>query len=278
MLLRKIGSRYLEINASLRMLSAACGLALLLPMFPAGALAQCHFDPGNPVCIPESNPLAPAPPPKPVVWAALAISDTTLRAGASHGQTSEDSAQRTALDNCRRQGALDCKLLTARSSACIALAISVPDRAYGFSPGASRVQAASSALEQCRSYGGKNCTLVVSPCASDDPHWSSPLPLPTGTVTTSVDAAIIGTWALTINPGRWVWEIGPHGTYEFHSEAPDAATSHSGTFTASDGHWTLQATNGWSDGGTYSFEAPGIFVATGRLGTGTWRRVDEEVN
>jgi hypothetical protein len=138
-----------------------------------------------------------------IQWSALAISDTTLRAGASHGQASEDAAQQTALDNCHRQGAMDCKVITAASSACLALAVSVSDRDHGFSPGSDRVQAASNALRQCRNYGGKSCTLVVSPCPSDDPRWSSPLPLPWGAAATKVDAATTGTWALTINPGRW---------------------------------------------------------------------------
>lgn len=81
-----------------------------------------------------------------------------------------------------------------------------------------------------------------------------------------------------MNPGRWVWEIGPHGTYEFHSEAPDGAASHAGTFSAKDGRWSLQATSGYTDGGAYNFQSPGNLVATGRLGTGMWHRIGGIVN
>ncbi len=52
----------------------------------------------------------------------------------------------------------------------------------------------------------------------------------------------------------------------------DNGQSHAGTFTAADGHWSLQATNGWHDEGTYTFQSPDVWVVTGKLGTGTWRR------
>ncbi len=87
-----------------------------------------------------------------------------------------------------------------------------------------------------------------------------------------IDGDITGTWEIPVNGGRWVWEIDPDGTYRFHSEASDGAPSHSGTFSASGGHWSLQATNGYSDGGSYTVQAPDSLVITGRLGTGTWHR------
>jgi hypothetical protein len=71
-----------------------------------------------------------------------------------------------------------------------------------------------------------------------------------------------------------VWEITSNGIYEFHSEAPDGAPSHAGTFSANDGHWSLHSTDGYTDAGTYKFVPPGSWVATGRLGTGTWRRIN----
>jgi hypothetical protein len=46
-----------------------------------------------------------------------------------------------------------------------------------------------------------------------------------------IDPRIVGTWVLNINPGRWVWEIGAHGTYEFRSEASDFAPTHAGLIT-----------------------------------------------
>src|ERR1700689_129955 len=109
-------------------------------------------------------------------WAALAISPTTLRAGASHGENSVAGAQQTALANCRRQGALDCKVLQWVRNECQALAISYAGGRYGWSDGSNRTAAAARAMAQCKSTGGKSCTVVTAPCAGDDARWSSPLP------------------------------------------------------------------------------------------------------
>jgi hypothetical protein len=93
----------------------------------------------------------------------------------------------------------------------------------------------------CADYGA---------CAADDARWSSPLPLSAGEKAASVDPRAVGTWELSINPGVWVWTIGPSGTYEFHSEAGDSAPSHAGTISASGGKWSVHALNfSWNDGG-----------------------------
>ena len=86
----------------------------------------------------------------------------------------------------------------------------------------------------------------------------------------SVDPKVVGVWELPINGGRWVWTIKPNGTYEFYSEARDGAGPHSGSFSASAGHWSMRATNGYTDAGTYQSNPPGTFLATGRLGTAAW--------
>jgi len=86
------------------------------------------------------------------------------------------------------------------------------------------------------------------------------------------DANTFGTWELSLNGGRWEWEIDPNGTYQFHSEAGDGVAPHAGTFSASDGYWWLQATSGYADGGTYTFQPPGTLITTGHLGTATWQR------
>jgi hypothetical protein len=88
-----------------------------------------------------------------------------------------------------------------------------------------------------------------------------------------LDPHTIGTWELQLVTGRWVWEIDPDGTYRFHSEASDGVAPNSGTFATDGGHWSLHASNGYTDGGTYFFEPPNTLVATGRLGTGQWHRV-----
>jgi hypothetical protein len=52
------------------------------------------------------------------------------------------------------------------------------------------------------------------------------------------------------------------------------AGANAGTFTASQGHFTLHTiSRSWDDAGTYVFQGPDTVVATGKLGTGTWRRM-----
>ena len=203
-------------------------------------------------------------------WGALAISESTMKAGASHGENSEEAAEQTALANCRRNGPTDCKILTQASNRCLSLAMGYPGIHYGYSPGSDRNAAAAGALAQCRSRGGNNCAVVVAPCTLDDRRWSAPLPLPSGSATATVDPNAVGTWEFVKNPGRWIWRITRNGTYEFHSEAGDGAPSHAGSLTAQDGRWTIRALNfPYADGGTYTFQAPGTLVATGKLGTGS---------
>jgi hypothetical protein len=94
--------------------------------------------------------------------------------------------------------------------------------------------------------------------------------------TGGVDPDLVGTWELPIKggPGRWVLEIHRNGTYRFHSEAGDGAVPHAGTFSASQGHWSLTATSGYaySDAGVYLYQAPDIWMAAGHLGGAAWRR------
>ena len=209
-----------------------------------------------------------------VHYAAVAISPTTMTAGASHGQNSQSSAEQTALQNCHRNGATDCQVLTWGANNCVGLALSYSDKAWGFYVGSSRDESAAGALARCQSGHRKNCVTVTVPCASDDVRWSSPLPLPPGEPTATVDPNMVGTWELFLNPGRWIWRVAPNGTYELHSEAMDNTPSNAGTFSASNGHYTLHAiTMSWDDAGTYKVQSPGVVVATGKLGTGTWKRI-----
>jgi hypothetical protein len=196
---------------------------------------------------------------------------------ASHGQASESDATQRALEICRGNGGKDCKTLNWVSNQCLGLSTSAPERRYAQDFDADRARAGEKALMQCRRTGAKSCVLLTVACAGDDPRWSSPLPLPSPQpgAADNVDPRTIGTWDLFINPGRWLWEIDPHGTYEFHSQSMNDPGSHAGTFTARDGQWTLQATNGYADGGTYVFHTPDTMVATRRAGTGIWRRTSE---
>jgi hypothetical protein len=86
-----------------------------------------------------------------------------------------------------------------------------------------------------------------------------------------VDPNIVGTWELPQKGGTWVLEIHRDGTYRFHSEAGDGVAPNAGTFSANNGRWSLSATNGYADGGTYLFQSPDTWIATGKLGTAAWR-------
>jgi hypothetical protein len=209
-------------------------------------------------------------------FAAVAISASTLSMGSSHGQNSQSAAEGQALQVFRSNGGKNCVIAYwSRNDYCVALASTarVPG-AFGAALAANRSGAASSAVAQCTSRGGKECVVRVTACGNDDVRWPSPLPLPPGNQPHSVDPNIVGMWSHLINPGDWVLEIGPNGTYTFHSEAADGLPPTIGTFTASNGRYIMHSTNvQWDDVGTYSYQAPRTLVMTGKLGTGTWQRI-----
>lgn len=257
-------------------------LALVIQLLVASSHAQegiptpgmenaCVMNLGYLACMGGGAPGAAASPIS--YWAAIAISPLTLTAGGAHGRDSADEAEQVALLNCRRNNAQDCKVLTGGANQCVALAISYSDKWYAYDAGVNRVSAATNALTRCRNVGGKQCVLIVAPCGDDDVRWSSPLPLPIGVTGGKVDAALVGTWIMDRNPGQWVWRVAANGTYEFHSEAADNTPSNNGTLTADGGHYTLHAVSlAWDDVGSYIVQSPDVVVATGKLGTGTWKR------
>jgi len=89
-----------------------------------------------------------------------------------------------------------------------------------------------------------------------------------------VDPETIGIWELPRLGGRWLWNIRADGTFSFQSEAADWLGSQGGTFSASDGHWTLRATSGYTDGGTYTLQSSDTLIAVGRHGMAVWHRAD----
>jgi hypothetical protein len=104
---------------------------------------------------------------------------------------------------------------------------------------------------------------AMRPCTAAQRQPSKPV---------GVDPDTVGTWELSLKGGLWVWQIRRDGTYTFHSEAGDGAPPHAGAFSASNGHWSLKATNGYADSGTYLFQRPDTLVAVGKLGTAAWRK------
>ena|ERR1700681_378985 len=104
---------------------------------------------------------------------------------------------------------------------------------------------------------------AMRPCTSAQGQPSKPV---------GVDPNIVGTWELELQGGLWVLAIHRDGTYKFHSEARDGAPSHAGSFFARNGHWSLTATTGYTDSGTYLLQGSDTWIATGHLGTAAWRR------
>jgi hypothetical protein len=209
-------------------------------------------------------------------WAAVAVSPSTLESSQSHGTTTQTDVERGALQACQARGDKDCKLIHTVMNSCAALAVPatlIPNY-YGYGNGATREAAAAQALADCAKGGAFGCNVREAPCSSDDPRWGSPLPLPPGGTPGSVDPALVGLWKLYINSGIWVMQISANGTYTVHTEAADNAPSNDGTFTTSNGHYTMHAINMQSDDqGTYTVPSSGVMVASGKLGTGTWYRI-----
>jgi hypothetical protein len=208
-------------------------------------------------------------------YAAIAVSPSTMWSSAEKGTTTEASVDSGALQICQEKGAKDCKVFSAVNG-CVALATAptpVPNQ-FGLSTAPTRDGAAANAVAACTKMGGINCVVSLSPCGSDDVRFASPLPLPPGGKPGSVDPGLVGLWGLNVSSGIWVWQISVNGTYTFHSEAPDNTLPHAGTFTASNGKYTLRAlTTSWDDQGTYTMQGSTAVSMTGKLGTGTWTRI-----
>jgi hypothetical protein len=211
-------------------------------------------------------------------YAAVAVSPSTDWAGAEKGTTSQASVENGALQYCENNGARDCRVLSAVNG-CVALAEAatpVPNQ-FGLASAPTRDGAAANAVSACTKMGGITCVANLAPCGSDDVRFPSPLPLPPGGKPGSVDPALVGLWGLNVPSGIWVWQISANGTYTFHSEAPDNTLPHAGTFTASNGKYTLHSlVSPWNDVGTYTMQGTTAVSMTGKLGTGMWERITRD--
>jgi hypothetical protein len=205
-------------------------------------------------------------------FAGLALGGAA-KVGVATGQASADAARNLALSKCAASNANEACVVSKSTTGCIGLA-GPPggDVTAWDDPKATRVDAWSQALKAC---GAAGCRVEMTACAGDDPRTAPPFPLPPNVIGGRVDPAAVGTWEFPMNPGRWVWEIAANGTYEFHTEAPDGAPSHAGTFVANGGTWTLLSIAGYvdTDGGTYLMQGPDTMVMTGKFGTGSWHRI-----
>lgn len=114
----------------------------------------------------------PAPPPKPDVWGALAVSPSTLLSGDSWNYNSEATASNRALAECRASSrAGDCKVVVTVADVCVALASSKATNIYavGGPTGAANF-AENNALLKCQRAGGGACAITASFCADGIHH------------------------------------------------------------------------------------------------------------
>jgi len=213
-------------------------------------------------------------------FAAVAVSPTKLYSSQSHGSP-QAAVESHALQTCQASGAKDCTLVHTVMNGCVAVAIpakAIPNY-YGYGSGTTREGAATQALAECAKGGAVGCLVRDAPCSSDDLRWDSPLPLPPGGQAGSVDPGVVGLWKLSVVSGIWICQFSADGAYTFHSEATDNTSPNAGTFSASNGKYTLHAiTMLWDDLGTYTMQGSGVMVMTGKLGTGTWVRIASDPN
>jgi hypothetical protein len=263
--------------------------ALALASFPHAARAQtaecierCGVilgGPDNPVSASQydncMNSCRYQKPALPDGWIVFVISEKELTGGIAHGFTSQQDATTEALTVCRRNRGTECRVAWSHVNTCMAWVDSINSRPWIWSvqSGGSREEAVGNALIDCRRRGGDNCLVRNTPCSDDDHRFPSPFePASSKAI---VDPNTVGTWELPVGKGRWVWQIDPRGTYQFHSETGDGAR-HFGSFASNAKVWALHSSTGAIDSGPYTVKAPDRFIATGVLGTGNWHRISSK--
>ncbi len=217
------------------------------------------------------------------LYVSFAVSEAYDAVGIAHGQPSKSAAEQLALANCKAVGGKDCEVQHTDQNTCVGFAVGILANSavtltkLGFGWSKDRSSAGSFALADCAKTVSQGCALYATPCSSDNAAFPSRLPLPAGGKPGSVDSSWVGAWEIDVPGGRWVWQISSNGTYELHSEAFDGTPTNVGTISASGGHYTIHATNvSWDDSGTYVVAVPRTLTATGKLGTGAWRRIDKD--
>jgi len=94
-------------------------------------------------------------------YGAIAYSPRTGHYGYADNARSRGGAERLALENCEGR---DCKVQVWFYNSCGALATGEGGRIFGWAHDTSLREAKESAVEQCRSRGGRRCRVVISAC------------------------------------------------------------------------------------------------------------------
>jgi hypothetical protein len=117
-------------------------------------------------CLDPPNRMGPAQ--APGIWGALAVSPSTLVYGSTWGYQNRQDAENSARKECSiaMNAMRDCKVVGVFANACVALATSTNEHAWGFSGTFDSVkQAADAAMTRCRNAGGRNCAITAKFCS-----------------------------------------------------------------------------------------------------------------
>ena len=99
-------------------------------------------------------------------WTSIALSEKTMTFGYSWQADSRAQADRLALAACGRH-ASDCKVVEWGQNECLALAISLRERAWGSAWDRNGANARAAATAECRKVNGTRCVVRADPCAHD---------------------------------------------------------------------------------------------------------------
>ena len=100
-------------------------------------------------------------------WGSIAFSQTSgggYAWGMAWSYGSHSAARRDAINECRRRGGGNCSEIAWFHDACGALAVG-SNNGSGSGWGTSTSIAESYAIQSCRSYGNRNCRVVISRCS-----------------------------------------------------------------------------------------------------------------
>ncbi len=90
-------------------------------------------------------------------FAAIAVSESDMKAGTAHGQPSRAAAEQLALQICQRNRGANCKVVNSGSGLCFALAMAAHHNVYSQEYDASRARAATKAIASCSATGVTDC-------------------------------------------------------------------------------------------------------------------------
>jgi hypothetical protein len=104
----------------------------------------------------------------PGIWGALAVSPSTTLSGSTWGYQDKQHAADSALKECSlaMNAMRDCRIVGVFANACVALATSPNEHAWGFSGTYNTIKlAADAAMTRCQNGGGRTCAIVAKFCS-----------------------------------------------------------------------------------------------------------------